>query len=247
MSSEEAPWYVAAFRGDYLAVYRHRDLDSARREADYLVARGVGGTVLDLGCGYGRHVLALRERGVAAFGLDLSADLLREARRRPGSGALAGRLVRADARAIPLRDGSADAVVSLFSSFGYFEEREDLAVLAAAARALRRGGRLVLDVMNPAVVRSTLVPESESEREGLRIAERRSLSAGGRRVEKEVRVTAPDGRERAWRESVRLYEPRELDALLAATGFALERRDGGFGGEGYGSDSPRQIVHARRP
>lgn len=246
MRPDEASWYVAAFRADYLAVYRHRDLESARREADYLIARGVSGTVLDLCCGYGRHVLALRERGVAAFGLDLSAELLRESRGLPGAAELAGRLVRADARAVPILDARADAVVSLFSSFGYFEEREDREVLSAVARVLRRGGRLVLDLMNPARVRSRLVPASESSRDGLRIEERRSLAEGGRRVEKAVLLTSPDGRQRSWRESVRLYEPAEIDALLGAGGFEVERRDGGFEGEPYSPGAPRQIVHARR-
>ena len=47
----------------------------------------------------------------------------------------------------------------MFTSFGYFETRdEDLAIFRGVHRALRPGGRFVLDFLNEANVRKTLVP-----------------------------------------------------------------------------------------
>ena len=246
MGGAPDPWYVAAFRSDYVEVYRHRDLDSARREARYLAERGIRGRVLDLACGFGRHTLALRELGVDAFGIDLSADLLRRARELPGAEELEGRLVRADARAIPVATESLDAVVCLFSSFGYFGERGDAAVLAEVARILRGPGRVVLDLMNPERVRAALVPSSRSERDGFVLEEHRSLADGGRTVEKQVLLRRPDGTTRSWRESVRMYSSAEITALLDARGFRVERIDGDFDGAPPTAASLRAIVHARR-
>jgi SAM-dependent methyltransferase len=242
----KAPWYVDAFRGDYVTVYPHRDLVSARVEANWLMQRGVGGRVLDMGCGFGRHVLAFRERGADAYGMDLSMDLLRVARELPEPRLLDTRLVCADVRAVPFQRGTFDAVVILFSSFGYFGDDGDRLVLGEVARLLKPGGVVVLDLMNPARVRASLVAHSRNERDGFLIDERRSLRDDGKRIEKSVRLTMKDGTSRGWRESVRLYEVEEMRQLLAGRGLWLEAVDGGFKDEPLGPDAPRQILRARR-
>lgn len=243
--ADERPWYDAAFEADYLALYPHRDLAAARFEVGGLVERGLRGVVLDLGCGFGRHLLALRERGLEAFGLDRSRDLLARAHELEG-GVLRGSFVRGDFRALPFRERVFDGVVLLFSSFGYFEDEDNARVLGECARVLRPGGTVVLDLMNPARVRAMLVPESTSARGGMVLVERRSLARGARRVRKEVTLTRADGSARAWREDVRLYEPAEIAALLAEAGLELLRSEGDFDGSAFGPETPRQIVWARR-
>ena len=238
------PWFVEAFRSAYLEVYPHRDLEAARLEARFLVERGVRGRVLDLCCGFGRHCAALRELGVEAFGLDLSRELLGRARAQAGG--LEGRLICGDARAIPFANACLDSVVSLFSSFGYFGEAGDRSVLRQAGRVLRAGGLVVLDLMNPSQVRSTLVAHSVTERDGIAIEERRSLSDGGRRVQKEVELRARDGSTTSWREDVRLYEASELVPLLSDAGLDLRAQYGDFAGSHLSAASPRQILVASR-
>jgi SAM-dependent methyltransferase len=242
--SAERPWFDAAFGAAYRDVYPHRDLAAARREVAGLLERGLGrapGPVLDLGCGFGRHLAALRERGVDAFGLDRSAELL--------SGiepALRRRVVRGDFRALPFEARRFGAVAMLFSSFGYFEDAENARVLGEVARVLVPGGTLVLDLMNPARVRSTLVPESRSQRGELAIVERRSLARDGSRVVKDVRVTAADGVAHAWREDVRLYEAGELARIAELAGLESVRSEGDFDGRAFTLDAPRQLAWLRR-
>jgi SAM-dependent methyltransferase len=243
------PWYVTAFQDDYRQAYAHRDLPSARHEVDWIV-RGplaaVEGTVLDLCCGFGRHSLALVERGFRVAGLDLSQPLLRAAQHIGEDAPLAGRVVRGDMARLPFRASAFGAVVNLFTSFGYLGDDGDRAVLAEVARVLVPGGVLVMDLMNPAVIRRNVVPHTREERDGLVLEARRTLSDDGRRVAKEVQVTGRNGESRSWREDVRMYEPRELDALLGAHGLAVVDRRGDFDGGPYDPDSLRQIVHARR-
>jgi SAM-dependent methyltransferase len=244
--SSTTPWFVDAFRDDYLQVYAHRDVDSARREVDYLIAHGVTGRVLDLCCGFGRHTLALRERGVDAFGIDLSPELLAHARELPRAEILHGRLARADARRLPLAPTSVDAVILLFSSFGYFDEGGDRVVVAEIARIARPGARVVLDLMNPARVRSRLVASSQRRAGEMLLDERRRIDEAARRVVKDVRIVAPGGRERTWRESVRMYEEAEMRELLEEHGFAVRAVHGGFDAAAFAPASPRMIVHAVR-
>lgn len=240
------PWYVAAFRDDYREVYSHRDHAAARAEVAWLVERGVAGSVLDLGCGFGRHTAALRAAGCHAFGMDLSEDLLRASRDHATAELVAGRLVRGDARVLPFADASFDSVVVLFSSFGYFGADGDVQALREIARVVRRGGLVVLDLMNPARIRATLVPASRTERGALVIEEQRRLEDGGRVVAKDVRLLRSGSAERSWTERVRMYELPELDALLIGHGLARTAVSGDFDATAASPSAPRQIVFARR-
>lgn len=245
-STGAEPWYVTAFGSDYRRVYPHRDLASARAEVAWIRGQGISGRVLDLCCGFGRHSLALAAAGADVYGLDLSAQLLSEARTLPGGERLAGRLVRADARLVPFADGAFDGLVNLFSSFGYFGDDGDRRVVAEIARVLRPGGRAVLDLMNPARIRADLVPESTTERDGVILRERRALRDGGRRVTKSVQLTLPEGAERSWREDVRMYETEEMAALLAPRDLVITAVHGAFGGAPYDERAERQILVLER-
>jgi SAM-dependent methyltransferase len=241
-----AEWFEDAFRADYLRVYPHRDDAAAAGEVRAWLGRlpglAPGARALDLACGAGRHLRALRAAGVRAAGCDLSADLLAEARRRG-----AECISRCDKRSLPFRGGAFDAVLCFFSSFGYFERPgEDARVLAEAARVLAPGGGLLLDLMDPESVRRDLVPRTERAADGSRLVEERALADGGRRVEKRVTLAA-GGRERRWTESVRLYAPGEVEAMARGAGLAPAGRFGGHGPEPWRSGAtPRCVLVLRR-
>lgn len=249
-----APWYVEAFRSDYREVYAHRNLAAAREEVRWLVEdvlSGTEGVVLDDCCGFGRHSVAMTERGLDVVGIDLSFDLLSSAREleeeaSDAAALLRGRLAQADMRALPFADGAFGAVVNLFTSFGYLGDEGDTQALFEMARVLAPGGTLVMDLMNPAAIRRGLVPSSREERDGIVLEAERRLVDDGRRVVKDVRLTMADGSERSWREEVRMFEPEELDGRLGALGLRVERRAGDFTGEVFDpARAARQIVVAR--
>ena len=120
-----------------------------RKQAAFVVkALGLsrGSRVLDVPCGFGRHTRLLARRGMLVVGVDLSPAMLAEARR----GGAAPRLtfVRGDMRRLGY-ESEFDAVVNLYTSFGYFSPRENLDVLRRMARALRPGGRILIDHRDP--------------------------------------------------------------------------------------------------
>jgi SAM-dependent methyltransferase len=208
------PWWQAAFSADYLTVYSHRDEAAADAEIAGLFPVLGTGPVLDACCGNGRHLAALRRRGVRAVGFDFSSDLLR-ATRAPCA------VARGDVRDIPF-SGGFSAVLVLFTAFGYFDKAGNTATLAGLGRQLGPGGRLVIDLPDPQRVRATLVPHSEREVNGLHISERRYLSTHA--VHKDVVIRRADGSERRYTESVRLYETSEMADLAAASGMHVADR-----------------------
>ena len=109
-----------------------------RRRALLLAEARPGERVLDLGCGAGRFVAALRDAGADPVGVELSEGALERARRNvPGADL---RLVGADG-ALPLEDGSVDLV---WCSEVLEHVPDTAAVLSEARRVLRTGGRLLV-------------------------------------------------------------------------------------------------------
>ncbi|MHC4953219.1 MAG: class I SAM-dependent methyltransferase [Planctomycetota bacterium] len=231
-------WYETAFRREYLDLYYHRDDASAKQEAEFAVkalALPDNARILDIACGGGRHARALEALGHDVVGLDLSRDLLEEA-----NGVTR---VRGDMRALPFA-GTFDAATSFFTSFGYFDEAGNQAVLQTAAAALRPGGVYLLDYLNALVVRTTLVPQSEEERNGSTYSVRRRIEGG--RVIKDVSIER-EGETVEYTESVRLYIYNEIVDMLIAAGLDPVVAYGDFDGRDFTTDSPRCIVIASRP
>jgi SAM-dependent methyltransferase len=199
--------------------------------------------VLDLACGAGRHARALAALGARVIGVDLSEDLVAEAFLRGGGPVLA----RADMRALPF-SGVFEAVCLFFTSFGYFpESAEDAGVLAETARVLRSDGALLLDLPNRARVIADLVPESVDVRDGRRVTQSRRMTPDDRRIEKRVRVLdAGDRLAAEWTESVRLYAPEEIEAMLGTAGLLVEARCGDLRGSPFGAESPRFVTVSRK-
>ena len=238
-------WWESWFGEEYLELYPHRDLASARREVAFALER-LGAhpmPILDLACGAGRHSLRLAEKGIVPVGLDYSAPLLELARAR----AQTLPFVRGDMRALPFGDGAFRSVVNFFTSFGYFlRETDNMAVVKEIERVLAPGGRFLCDTFGRDHVVSRLVPEesrSTAERE-YRI--RRWWNEETRRVEKEIEVRR-GGSTMTFRESVRAYTAEELCRMFRQAGLTVEETWGDFQGGPPGSDAPRLIVLARKP
>ncbi len=237
-------WFVDAFDDLYLSLYAHRDQGEAAALLGSLERFGaLHDPMLDLCCGGGRFLAASRRAGRRVFGLDLSPALLRAARGiAPGAP-----LARGDMRELPWRSGAFGTVVVLFTSFGYFDTTaEDGRVLGEVSRVLREGGFLVLDFLNAARVRDTLVPRSSRQVGELKVEESRWIDETGPFVRKEIVVGDPPTRR--FHERVRLYAPDQLAALIEDRGFQVDRLLGGYDGTSFQLErSPRLILIARRP
>jgi 2-polyprenyl-3-methyl-5-hydroxy-6-metoxy-1,4-benzoquinol methylase len=108
-----------------------------------------GLSVLDLGCGSGRHVLELAALGMNVTGVDYLGESFSEAHERAERQHLVGvRFIEGDARKIDLQEDY-DAVICLYDVIGsYAENTENMLILLNCARHLKPGGLLLLSVMN---------------------------------------------------------------------------------------------------
>lgn len=244
------PWYETAFAAHYGLLYAHRD-DAEARDCVALLPRlaPLGeGPILDLGCGTGRHLVHLALAAHWSLGLDLSADLLAEARRRRQEAQVRYGLVRGDMRRIPLRNGACSAVLSLFTAFGYFGALADNApVVAEVARILQGAGHWFVDLFNGARVAAELGDGRWHDRRRqlgpLQVTERRRLRRGPDRVVKQVQLRPLSGREQdaarwgiaatglAYTEEVALFTLAALDELTGRFGLRRVAAAGGYDGQ----------------
>ncbi len=126
-------------------MFRGRHEDIAERQRSYLHYFDDAADVLDLGCGRGEFLELLRERGIAARGLDTNAEMVARCTER----GLA--VVRHDALG-HLRGLPDASVGGLFSAqvVEHLEPRYLVRLLEAMHRVLRPGGRAVIETINPA-------------------------------------------------------------------------------------------------
>lgn len=242
-----AEWFERSFREDYVLVYRHRDDLAADSEIANLLARlpiKETGRVLDLCCGSGRHSRALARRGYEVVGVDLSPVLLQLAEEQNDYPNL--RFLRSDMRSIPFCD-EFDIVVNLFTSFGYFSsDEENGTVVKNMARALKPGGEVVIDYLNPSYVIAHLVPHSRKETDGMLIEEDRWLEEGY--VKKRISITDGKSAEpRRYVEQVRLFRIEEMTGMLEQAGFGRIQVFGNYRFEAYEEEqSSRMIFYATK-
>lgn len=203
-----------------------------------------GSTVVDVGCGPGRHSLALAERGVGVTGVDIARRFVELAKASASAGDVPARFVRADARRLPLRSGSADVVLSLCQGgFGLLggpgtEVDEDVAVLRELARVVRPGGRVVLDAFSAYFQLRWLEAGDTFDTD-------RGVNHEHTEVRSETGETRPA---ELW---TTCYTPRELRLMASLAGLETEHlwavTPGDYAARPADLDHPEFLLLARRP
>ncbi len=211
-----------------------------------MLALPVGARVLDVPCGQGRHAHLLAETGLDVTGLDYSKPLLARAKERGTATNL--RYVRGDMRSLPPRwTGRFDAVVNLFTSFGFFTEPDDDArVVREFARVLRPGGVLVWHGADrDGVMAKFLVRDWWRTRDGTIVAQERGFDPlSGFLTVSTVWAGAKRRGEREHR--IRLYTPTRLAELCAAAGLIVEAAYDGWRDRPLRRRSSEMLLVARK-
>jgi len=131
---------MAAFTARLYEPLLGRMLAGVRRTALGLVPPRSGMTVVDVGCGTGEMLSRYAAAGCRVAGIDVSAAMLAEARRRLGPGAL---LAAGEATALPFPSGAADLVLATMLLHG-LPVQSRVAALAEMARVAGERGRVLV-------------------------------------------------------------------------------------------------------
>lgn len=205
-----------------------------------------GARILDVPCGQGRHAHLLAEAGFTVDGLDYSAELLERARAR-GTGPRL-RYTRGDMRRLPARwSGRFDALVNLFTSFGFFTDpADDARAIAEFARVLKPGGTLLWHGgSRDGVMARFLARDWWQVRDGTMVGQERSFD--GLSGVLTVRTTWSGRTRRGEREHrIRLYTPTRLAELCAQAGLIVEAAFDGWTERPLRRRSSEMLLVARK-
>jgi cyclopropane fatty-acyl-phospholipid synthase-like methyltransferase len=228
----------------YEKLYAYRNEEEAAKLADLIekeIPKDNYPHLLDLGCGRGRHSLTLASRGYHVTGVDLSEEAIKTAKQKAKARGIENvRFLTGDMRD-PL-DENFDAVVNLFTTFGYFlEDEENISVLTSVKQMLKPGGLFLIDYLNAELVKKTLVPEEDGHYDGFRFHIRRYIE--NEMVFKDIRFsggTLPEPVE--YRERVKLYGSEWFREQFENLGFTLMKTWGGYTGSDFDEGSSARLI-----
>jgi len=239
-------WWESFFGEDYVLMYGSALTPELSAQQVEFACRELslrrGSLLLDLCCGFGRHLRWFLARGIRAYGVERSACQIAKARRPEQA-----RILRGDARALPF-DAGFDGVVCMYTSFGYFDDAGNRRQATESFRALKPGGRLLIDNQNPGAYLSRLQPVRRVQ-DGMTtttVTEEFEYDGKTRRLYSRKEVATPT-RAREYFFSLQTYTSEELAQLLEETGFVIESTCGDYEGSPYSDSSPRLILVARKP
>jgi SAM-dependent methyltransferase len=213
-------------------------------------ARSYGSPILELACGTGRVTIPLALDGHSLTGLDLSAGMLEQARRKAGAAGVEITWARGDCRDFDL--GEKFAMIFLpFNSVAHLHTLEDIErCLACIRRHLAPGGRFIFDIFNPSLRVLMRDPTKRypdatytdpDGRGTIEVTENNVYDSKLQINTVNLYFKMPDGGEVRGELAMRIWYPREMDAVLKYNSLAIEHNFGDFNETLFEADSPRQV------
>lgn len=237
-------WFDTEF---YQRLYANRNEKEASDFVDELInilQPPSHSTMLDLGCGTGRHARGLAAHGHCVTGLDLSPSSIRTAKKihTPGT-----QFYQHDMR-LPFCTSRYHYVFSFFTSFGYFKTRqENDDVITNISMALKPRGTLVMDYLNVNHSEKHTVENQTKEIDG--IIYHISRWHTDTHFFKHIEVSDVDGTrlKHEYTEQVEKIRLHDFDILFKRHGLQLKTVFGDYQLNAYDTDqSPRLIMVAQK-
>lgn len=211
MTNNTTKWFSSWFDTPFYHIL-YKDRNDAEAHAfmdtltDYLNIP-VGGTILDLACGKGRHSLYLNKIGYDVTGVDLSENSIDFAKQFENH-----RLHFKVHNMCTPYPKQFDAVFNLFTSFGYFEnDADNLKTIASIKAELNEFGFGVIDFMNSEFIIDNLVPKETKTVDGIDFYLKRFVENGY--IIKDISFDA-DGKHYNFQERVRAFTLADFESLF---------------------------------
>lgn len=222
-------------------------------DADEQVAKALaltkppGKSVLDLCCGPGRCSIALAKKGFRVTGVDKTTYLLNKARAKAKAARVNIEWVREDMRDF-VRPASFALVLSMFTSFGYFDDRQDdMTVLQNMFTSLQPGGACLIEVLGKERLAKILQPTISTVLPGgTLMVERHEIFDDWTRVRNEW-LLIRGGRAKSFNFHHTIYSGQELRDRMERVGFVAVTLHGNLDGDAYGPNAERLVTIGHKP
>lgn len=217
------------------SIFQHVDLE-------------VGSQILDLCCGPGRYATELAKMGFEVVGIDIDEDYVALAQKLAKQERVSAEIIVGDMRELSYADRF-DAVINVGTSFGFFDtDAENQLVVELIARALKPGGRFLLEMGNRDYFLKNFEAASSRENPDGSITQvQRTFDYERSRMESTFRKSSNGELVESWAHSWRAYTLAEIASLLSHADLELIDTFGGWQGEPYDVDTPRMVAISKKP
>ena len=233
---------------DYLYFYEHAFTEErVKKEIDFLVQElelDKSMRILDLACGHGRHANRLAELGYNVTGVDINKGFLEIAKKDAKDKKLTVEFIRKDMRELAFKE-EFDRVLLLFTSFGYFEDEDNIKVLKNIANALKPGGLFCFDTFNRDVFLKYFLPYIVVEKGNDLMVDRNTFDVVSGKLYNR-RIVIRNGKKKDKPFFVRLYNFTEINDLLSRESLGIYKVYEDWDAKPFTSDSRKMIIVAKK-
>lgn len=241
-------WFESWFDSPYYPIlYRHRSYQEADSFINNLFAYlniQPQQTILDLACGAGRHAISMGKRGNTVVGIDLSSHSIEIAKETARKEQLSNVFFYIkDMRAFRL-NRKFDFVFNLFTSFGYFDTKEDnFSVVESVSAHQDIGSIFVLDYFNSHLVRAKGEERYQKTIDNIQFDIHKYFR--DEFVVKDILISDGD-KQLKFQERVQLFTPNEISQILNRNGYNILSHFGEYDLSSYSNTSQRSIFIAKK-
>ncbi len=199
------------------------------------------GQLLDLACGIGRHSAELAKQGFTVTGVDITRPYLEIARANAEEAGLSITYEHGDMRDY-CRPDHFNVIVSMCTSFGFFENiEEDRTVLQNCYRSLKKGGKMVIDVLGKEVIAAQFKEKQWVTYDEYELLAEARITDDWSWIECKWVILKGDHKKEL-RYSHRLYSAYELKAAVRAAGFGDVAAFGDLSGRTAYDNNAKSLV-----
>ncbi len=177
-----------------------------------------GSKFLDCPCGIGRISIPMAKKGIKVTGVDITQSYLDEINRKNKRLKVPIETIHSDMRRISF-ENKFDAAGNLWTSFGYFEKKsDDLLVLKKMYKAIKPGGKFLLEVINRDWIILNFSPSDWHKFDDMKILESRKFDYSTS-ISNGIWTFIKNGQEKSYDASIRMYSCHELFEMFNKVGF----------------------------
>jgi cyclopropane fatty-acyl-phospholipid synthase-like methyltransferase len=234
-------WFSSWFDTSYYHIlYKNRDYSEASlfidNISDFLKLQP-NSKCWDLCCGKGRHSIYLNKKGFNVIGTDLSEQSILEANKSSNETL---EFYEHDMRKL-FRTNYFDVVFNVFTSFGYFEKREDdLHVFDSVQKSLKSNGLFVFDYLNAEYVKNIIIASDSKIIDGITFNISKTIE--NNTVVKSIDFT-DKGQDFHFEERVKLFDKNYFESLASECNLTILNTFGNYQLQEFDvNTSPRLIL-----
>jgi SAM-dependent methyltransferase len=238
------------FDGFYKEIWRTIIPDELTlKEVDFMVPYfklEQGSRVLDLMCGYGRHAIALGQRGIEVTAVDNLSDYINEIKTVTEKDNLPLKVFKDNVLDFTT-DDRFDLAICMGNSLNFFDARDTLKILSKISSLLKAGGQLLINSWSIAEIAFKNFKENSWSHVGeMKFLTESKLFFGPTRIETESTIISPDGKTEIKKGTDYIFSLNEIEAMLNSAGLELNEVYSIPGRKKFAFGEPRAYLVAEK-